>query len=118
MEAILDLIDADGDARLTELAKRFGVAHPTVSKTLRRLESEGFVVVERYRAIHLTDKGRKLAVACRRRHKMVVSFLQALGLDAETAEIDAEGIEHHVSSRTLELMQAFALRPPFDIEEA
>jgi DtxR family manganese transport transcriptional regulator len=38
------------------------------------------------------------------------SFLLSLGLDAETAERDAEGIEHHVSERTLALFSAFANR--------
>jgi hypothetical protein len=53
-------------------------------------------------------KGRALAAECRRRHEIVVQFLIRLGLDAETAERDAEGIEHHVSDRTLALFRDFA----------
>ena len=34
----------------------------------------------------------------------------SLGLDHETAERDAEGIEHHVSERTLALFAAFSQR--------
>ena len=45
---------------------------------------------------------------CRRRHEIVLRFLIRLGLDAETAERDAEGIEHHVSQRTLALFEAYA----------
>jgi DtxR family manganese transport transcriptional regulator len=38
----------------------------------------------------------------------VVSFLQSLGVDREVAEVDAEGIEHHVSESTLEAMRRFS----------
>lgn len=107
VEAILDLIEESGEARLTDLASRFGVAHPTASKTLSRLSSEGLVNVIRYRSIRLTKEGELLARKCRARHAIVVRFLLALGLDQETAENDAEGIEHHVSEQTLAAMEAF-----------
>ena len=38
------------------------------------------------------------------------AHLLSLGLDPETAERDAEGIEHHVSERTLALFAAFVAR--------
>jgi DtxR family manganese transport transcriptional regulator len=37
----------------------------------------------------------------RARHRLVVEVLLALGVPAEAAEADAEGIEHHVSAETL-----------------
>jgi DtxR family manganese transport transcriptional regulator len=109
VETILDLIEENGEARVTEIAARFAVAHPTVSKTLRRLENEGLVVLERYRAVRLSDEGLKLAKECRERHKIVYNFLLALGLESSVAEVDAEGIEHHVSAKTLEAMRLFTL---------
>jgi len=107
VETILDLIDEDGDARLTEIAARLGVAHPTVSKALRRLQVEGLVALRPYRWVGLTAAGERLAKACRARHLRVVAFLQALGLNRQTAETDAEGIEHHVSTNTLRAMERF-----------
>ena len=107
VEVILELIEEDGDARLSEVAQRMGVAHPTVSKSLKRLERNGLVKVLPYRSILLTKEGRLLAVACRRRHETVVKFLLSLGLDRETAENDAEGIEHHVSPKTLKVMEKY-----------
>lgn len=107
VETILTLIDEDGDARLTEIAARLGVAHPTVSKALKKLHREGLVVVRPYQSILLTPKGSQLAQNCRVRHVEVVQFLLALGLDRETAETDAEGIEHHVSPKTLKYMRTF-----------
>ena len=107
VETILSLIDEDGDARLTEIAARLGVAHPTVSKSLKKLHRDGLVVVRPYQSILLTSKGKDLAQDCRSRHAEVVQFLLALGLDRETAETDAEGIEHHVSPKTLRVMRSF-----------
>lgn len=101
VEAIADLTAERGEARVVDLARRLGVTHVTVNRTLQRLQREGYVAVEPYRAIFLTDAGRKLAAECQHRHGIVVAFLRSLGIPEKTAEIDAEGIEHHVSPATL-----------------
>jgi DtxR family manganese transport transcriptional regulator len=43
----------------------------------------------------------------RARHRLVVEVLLALGVPAEAAEADAEGIEHHVSETTLKAFARF-----------
>jgi DtxR family manganese transport transcriptional regulator len=101
VEAIADLASALGEARVVDLARRLGVTHVTVNRTLARLQKAGFVNTKPYRAIFLTDAGHKLAAECKRRHETVTAFLQALGVPAKVAELDAEGIEHHVSPETL-----------------
>lgn len=107
VEAILDLGETHGEARLTDLARKMGVAHPTVSKSLKRIEQQGYLNVLPYRSIQLTEEGKKLALRCRARHHTVVRFLISLGVGRETAEVDAEGIEHHVSEETLRAMENF-----------
>lgn len=104
VELISDLIDSNGQARVGALAERLGVSQVTVSKTLKRLDKEGYVVAKPYRPVVLTPKGKLIAESARIRHKTVVQFLLALGVPLETAETDAEGIEHHVSPATLEAM--------------
>ena len=118
-ELIADLIDATGEARMVDLARRLGVTHATVGKMLARMQREGLVASRPYRSIFLTDRGRDLARAARRRHQIVVGFLKAIGVDAVTAEVDAEGIEHHVSAQTLAAFERLlearrAEDPPFD----
>jgi DtxR family manganese transport transcriptional regulator len=54
-----------------------------------------------YRGVFLTPAGLKMAQESRERHQTVEAFLRSLGISAETARIDAEGIEHHVSAETL-----------------
>jgi DtxR family manganese transport transcriptional regulator len=77
----------------------------TVNRTLARLKKIGLVNMEPYRAIFLTDAGHKLAAECKQRHKTVVSFLRSLGISERIAELDAEGIEHHVSPETLAVFE-------------
>ena len=110
VELIAELIHDQGEARPVDIAARLGVKVPTVSKTLDRLAREGLITRAKYRSVFLTDTGRALAKECRRRHEIVLRFLISLGLDPVTAERDAEGIEHHVSERTLALFSAFASR--------
>lgn len=101
VEAIADLTASQGEARVTDLARRLGVTHVTVNRTLARLQRVGYVNTQPYRAIFLTGAGRKLAEESKHRHKTVLAFLQSLGIPDHVAEMDAEGIEHHVSAVTL-----------------
>ncbi len=101
VEAIADLSLSKGEARVVDLARRLGVTHVTVNRTLSRLQQAGYVSTKPYRAIFLTDTGRKLAEECKQRHETVAAFLRTLGVSEKVAEMDAEGIEHHVSPETL-----------------
>jgi len=105
VEAIADLTLFQGEARVVDLARRLGVTHVTVNRTLARLKKNGFVNTKPYRAIFLTAAGHTLAEECKRRHKTVVAFLRSLGVPEKVAEMDAEGIEHHVSSETLAVFE-------------
>lgn len=101
VEAIADLSNSIGEARVTDLARRLGVTHVTVNRTLGRLRQAGYVNTKPYRAIFLTDSGKILAEESKKRHETVAAFLRSLGISEKTSELDAEGIEHHVSPETL-----------------
>ncbi len=101
VELIAELIAEAGEARAIDLARRLGVTHVTVGRTIQRLQREGFVTSQPYRSIFLTPAGRRLAQESRQRHETVVDFLKSLGVPAVVAQSDAEGIEHHVSQETL-----------------
>lgn len=101
VEMIAELISATGEARVTDLARRLGVTHVTVNRTIQRLRRNGLVNALPYRSIFLTDAGRKLSEESRRRHEIVRSFLRSLGVPDAIAHADAEGMEHHVSEETL-----------------
>jgi DtxR family manganese transport transcriptional regulator len=110
VEMIDDLIAARGEARAADLADCFGVSAGTVARTVQRLIRDGLVNSEPYRSIFLTPLGKQLAEDARVRHRLVRDFLLALGVSAEAAELDAEGIEHHVGPETLAAFTAYLKR--------
>lgn len=107
VEMIGDLIAAHGEARVADIAERMGVAHPTATKAVSRLKREGLATSRPYRGVFLTEAGAQLADTVRARHRTVVDLLIAVGVPRETAEIDAEGIEHHVSQQTLDAFEGY-----------
>jgi len=106
-EMIDDLTAEMGEARITDIAARMGVTHPTATKAVARLKREGLANSRPYRGVFLTEAGAALAARVRARHRVVVDLLVAVGVPNETAELDAEGLEHHVSEVTLRAFEAF-----------
>jgi len=111
VELIADLIASTGEARATDIARRLGVSHPTAINTIARLKREDLATSRPYRGIFLTAKGEALAKRVRARHRLVLEVLLALGVPRESAEADAEGIEHHVSEATLRAFSDFLKGP-------
>ncbi len=109
-EMIDDLIQELGEARVTDIAARMGVAHPTATKAVARLKREGLAVSRPYRGVFLTEAGHAMAARVRARHRVVVDILIALGVPNDTAERDAEGIEHYVSDITLAAFESYLKR--------
>ena len=109
-EMIGDLIEEMGEARITDIARRMGVTHPTATKAVARLKREGLAVSRPYRGVFLTEEGLALADRVRARHRTVVAVLLALGVPPDTAEMDAEGMEHHVSEVTLAAFESYRAR--------
>ena len=107
LEIIADLLNTKGEARIVDIANKLDIAQATANKTIKRLQNQGFVKKEPYRSIFLTLKGQELASISKKRHIVVLTFLKKLGIDPRTAEADAEGIEHHVSDKTLKKMEQF-----------
>lgn len=109
VELIADLIAAQNEARAADIAERMGVTAATVANTLARLKRDGLVEMRPYRSIFLTEDGAAMATRSKARHKVIVRFLRALGLSEAVAEADAEGMEHHISAETLDMMRQFAI---------
>ncbi len=107
VELIADLLREEGEARAVDIARRMGVSQATVTATVGRLQRDGLVETKPYRGLFLTATGQAMATAAKARHDLVVRFLIAVGLDPETAEEDAEGIEHHASEKALKAFARF-----------
>jgi DtxR family manganese transport transcriptional regulator len=102
-ELVLEL-EAAGTVRPADLARGLGVSHVTVLRALERLARNGIIIRDEQQGILLSPGGEALGKACMARHRLVVSFLEQLGVPSEVAAVDAEGMEHHLSPVTLERM--------------
>ena len=104
LEQIHNLIAAKGYARVVDIAEKLGISQASVTNMVQRLATDGYVVYERYRGITLTDEGRSVGVAIARRHEVLTRLLSGFGLDPELVHRDVEGMEHHMSRQTLEVL--------------
>lgn len=106
-EMVLELGGAVGaPVRPMELARGLGVSHVTVHRALNRLARDGYILRDENHGVLLTAGGRQLGEASLVRHRLVVAFLESLGVPPGVAAVDAEGLEHHLSPLTLERMAA------------
>ena len=110
VEAVSDIIQNNGECRVKDLSDFLGVSHVTVSRAVARIQQQRLIITEPYRPIRLTAKGKRLAAESRKRHEIVLTFLQVIGVPKRDSLRDAEGIEHHVGQSTLRCMEQFIRR--------
>jgi Mn-dependent DtxR family transcriptional regulator len=108
LEQILYLIQEKGYARAVDISKNLAISQASVTNMLQRLDAEGLVNHEKYRGTTLTEDGQRIALAIIERHQTLTRFLRLFGIDEETIYRDVEGMEHHVSRPTLEVIRAVA----------
>lgn len=99
----------------TWLAHRLGVGAPTVSETVRLLARRGLLDHAPYRGVSLTPAGRAVAVQVVRRHRLLETWLvEHLGYAWDEVHDEAEVLEHAVSDRFVERVDAVLGRPRHD----
>ena len=101
LERIHELIESKGNAHVADIAQSLGVGQPSVTSMVQKLADEGYLNYEKYRSLTLTDSGRSVAKRIRDRHKVLAGFFTLFDLDDKTQARDIEGIEHHLSAKTL-----------------
>jgi len=108
LEQIYHLIEDVGYARPVDIAKNLEISQASVTNMLKRLDEEGLVKHVKYRGTTLTDQGVTIAKAIVKRHATLTRFLRLFEVDESTIYADVEGMEHHVSRHTLEVINALA----------
>ena len=106
LERIHELIEEKGYARVVDIASSLDVRQASVTSMVQKLDELGYLNYEKYRGLVLTDEGREIARKIQRRHEMLSRFFSLFGIDAATQQSDIEGIEHHLSSKTMEMLTA------------
>ena len=107
LERIYLLMVEKGYARGSDIAEHLGVHPSSVTKMVQKLDREDYLIYEKYRGLMLTNKGQKIGKRLVERHAMLESFLRLIGVDEAHVYEDVEGIEHHLSSNTLDCMTQF-----------
>ncbi|PKR79316.1 transcriptional regulator MntR [Halalkalibacillus sediminis] len=97
IEQIYILIDQKGYARASDIAERLEVHPSSVTKMVKKLDQEQYLLYEKYRGLILTDKGNKIGKRLVYRHELLEKFLEIIGTDTESIYEEVEGIEHHLS---------------------
>ncbi|MHB0869268.1 MAG: metal-dependent transcriptional regulator [Chloroflexota bacterium] len=98
LEAIYLMEVESPPVRSARVAEAMGVSAPTVTDTLRRMAQQGYVLAGQGRGIALTDRGRELAEALVRRHRLSERWLvDVLGFDWSRAHEEACRLEHAIS---------------------
>ena len=108
LERIHELIEQKGYARVVDIASSLKVRQASVTSMVQKLGESGFLKYEKYRGLILTKKGREVARKIHGRHETLSRFFSLFGLDAETQRRDIEGIEHHLSPATMEVLADLA----------
>ena len=107
LEVIYELIEQKGYATTVDISNCLNVSSPSVTKMMQKLDETGYLKYERYRGIRLTKEGIMIAEGIRNRHGLLAEFFKMIGVKEESANKDAEGIEHHLHPETLKKLEEF-----------
>lgn len=108
LERIHELIEEKGYARVVDIASSLQVKQASVTSMVQKLGELGYLNYEKYRGLILTDKGRAVASKIQKRHETLSRFFSLFDLDSKTQQHDIEGIEHHLSPDTLDVLADLA----------
>ncbi len=107
LEIIGELVELKGYATTLDISRYMNVSAPSVTKMLQRLDENGFLEYEKYHGINLTSKGIQVAEGIRQKHGILLEFFEILEVGYDTANQDAEGIEHHLNPKTIKQLRKF-----------
>jgi len=107
LEVIYELVQQKGYATTVDISSYLNVSSPSVTKMMQKLDETGYLNYEKYRGIKLTTEGIRIARSIRNRHGLLAEFFMIIGVDEETANNDAEGIEHHLHPETMKKLEEF-----------
>ena len=97
LEAILILMQKNGQVRSIDVAHYTGFSKPSISRAVGLLRDNGYVSIDQNGLLGLTEAGLKIAETIYERHTVLADLLTKLGVSPETAAEDACRIEHVIS---------------------
>ena len=108
LEAVFMLQQKNGYARCVDVAEYLGVTKPSVSRAVKELSKNKYLLKKEDGTLSLTKQGLRLAEQIYEKHRFFTERLIAAGVDRKTAENDACNIEHVISAESFrKLKEAF-----------
>ena len=117
IKAIYQLAGHGGEetASTGAIAAKLAVSPGSVTAMLKTLRDADLVRYEPYEGVQLTDSGKRLALRVLRRHRLIELFLvQTLELPWDEVHEEAEHMEHAVSDRLIDHIDAHLGFPDSD----
>jgi DtxR family Mn-dependent transcriptional regulator len=112
LAAIYDLTSSGRTVIGARLAKFMKLSPPSVAEALARMARAGYIRMGPHKEILLTRKGRGLAEAMARRHRLLGRWLtDTLGLDWTDAHEEAHRLEHALSPKVEDRLAALLGMP-------
>jgi len=107
--------DRDALVPMGHVASAIGVVPGTATTMVKALTESGLVEYEPYAGVRLTPAGQKLAALVLRRHRLIELFLvKVMGMSWTEVHDEAEHLEHAVSDRLIDRIDAMLGRPAVD----
>ena len=100
LERILQLQEKQEKVISLDIANSMNYSKASVSRAMKNLRENGYILVDGGGAITLTEKGYEIASRIYERHKTIAKVLMMLGVSEENALKDACKIEHDISEET------------------
>lgn len=117
LTSIQQLLEEQGYARVSDVARKLGITRGSVSVSLKGLRQRGLVIEDQHKHLGLSEEGHRIARGIHTKRVLFQAFLrESLGLPDELAELDACKVEHLVSDVTAEALALFLERRPADDE--
>ena len=110
LEAILRLRETKGVVRSVDISLLLGVTKPSVSFAMKKLRENEYIHMDQDNLITLTDKGEEIAMRVYDRHKTIMSFLTAIGVEEGVAREDACKLEHDISEESFAALRRHLLK--------
>ncbi|GBC60294.1 DtxR family transcriptional regulator [Desulfonema ishimotonii] len=117
LKTIYTVQQKSGRVKTSVLAEKLGVTSGSVTDMVKRMArmEPPLVAHTHHRGVLLTPAGEKAALDVIRRHRLLETFLhQVLGFQWHEVHAEAERLEHYISERLTDAIDAYLNHPAHD----
>lgn len=110
LERILILKKENGKVISIDIANSMNYSKPSISRAMKNLRENNYIIVNSLGEIDLTEKGEKIANRIYERHTLLTKYFMSLGVSEDIARSDACKIEHDMSDETFEAIKNHVIK--------